>query len=570
MARTIARYEVLDFSGGIRRDKSAFTTKKDELLDLRNLEIEETGRLITRRGSQQFGNTLTGTIENSFVFVRSVGGSAPAVQTLVNNSAGTGVVSRLIGTRLTANVATADTTINVIDASNFSATGTVEIDGDLIAYTGTTATTLTGCSGIATAHLSGRAVHQWATLTQSGSAVDGRSGMYYAVINNILIFGGRAGNLKQYDGTTVTDVSSEPAVILLTNYRDRLFGAGDGSSGTNGDPRRISFSNRGDGTTWTTASDYFDVEDQRGEYVTGHKVLKDTLGIFKTNSIFTYDEVELKQRVTGVGAYNQKVIQEIDGVVYTFCPNGIFATNLFEAKSIGDPVREFWKGFFPTFDTTTYRVVTNVFAGVFEDHYLLFINNVTSPESLSNVVLDYNTKTKSWAVHTGGFTNFAHFGSRNTFDFGDSVLNYRAALFAGDTGGKVWRLYENRYVDNQATPVFQGTDIFNDLVSNTGSVVSGLVETPLYDLTYPNLYKIFKRLRVYSERGIWNVQYRTEDENGISAYRPMGTVSKNNATLPFPKEAQGYRIGFKFSSVSSANTSVFNGFVIENTQVRDR
>ena len=67
----IANFPVLDFSGGVRRDKSFFDFKRNELLDARNVEIDEQGRIRTRRGSFQVGQTLTGNIENSFLFQRS-------------------------------------------------------------------------------------------------------------------------------------------------------------------------------------------------------------------------------------------------------------------------------------------------------------------------------------------------------------------------------------------------------------------------------------------------------------------------------------------------------------------
>lgn len=566
----ISAYAVTDFSGGVRRDKSLYELQKNELLDARNVEIDERGRLVTRRGSQQVGNTLSGTIENSFVFVRSDAGGSPTVQFLVNNTASAATVSRLIGTRLTAAVAVGDTTINVVSSASFAASGTIEVDGDLISYTGTGAGTFTGCSGIARAHPAGRAVHQWATLTQSGTAIDGRAGVSYAVLNNTLIFGGRAGNLKQYDGANVTDVSGEPSVLFLTNYRDRLYGAGDGSTGTNGDPRRVSFSGRGDGTSWTTASDFFDVEDQRGEYITGFRVLNDRLGIFKTNSLFTYDEIELKQRLANVGAYSNKVIQEIGGILYTFCPEGIFATNLSSARQIGEPVKQYWKNFFPLYDSVTQRVVTNTFSGKFENHYLLYIFDITDPTSTNDVVLDYNTKTKAWSVYEGGFTNFSHLSSFDTYDFGDSILNFRTALFGGDSSGKYFRFFENRYVDNQSTPVFQGSDIYEDLVSDTGSPVSAVIECALYDMGRPDLFKKPKALQVLVERGAWNVEYRVENETTTTSYRTLGSVHPGKNTLSFPSEAAGFRIGLRFSAVNTNNVSIMNGFIFKDIEVAGR
>ena len=167
----IEAYPVLDFSGGVRRDKSLLELQKNELLEARNIEIDERGRLRSRLGSQQVGNTLTGSIENSFMYSRLATGSTPTVKLLVNNMASTGVVSYLVGTRLTVDVAVGDTTVTVNDSALFDASGVTEIDGDLISYTSAAAGVFNGVTGITSAHTIGAPVHQWETLTQSGTAV---------------------------------------------------------------------------------------------------------------------------------------------------------------------------------------------------------------------------------------------------------------------------------------------------------------------------------------------------------------------------------------------------------------
>lgn len=550
---------------------------RSELFDARNVEFNDQGRLIARRGGQQVGDTLSGTIENGVVFVATPGGSAPGVTFLVNNMGTTAVLSKLLSPgRLATAITTSSTTV-VLDSGTgtvpLAASGTIEIEGDLIAYTSKNGdnVTLEGVTGITSSHAAGAAVHQWATVAQSGTAVDARMGIYYASLNNILIINGRSGNIKQMDaGGTITDVSNEPAILFATNYRDRLYGAGDGSSGTNGSALRVSFSARGDGTSWTTASDWFDVFDQNSQYITGLKVHNDVLGIFKINSIFTYNEVELKQRVINAGAYNHKVIQEIDNSIFTFCPDGIFETNLYSAKQIGEPVRQYWQNFMPTYDATgLMRVVTNTWAATFKNSYYLYIGSVTDPDTTAGVVLEFNTKNRTWTVHNGGFTNFAFLNNFKQFRFGDGSLSQTSALFGGDSSGKVWRLFSNMYLNRDGT--WYGSDIFKDLISNTGSPVSVKIETPLYDQGQPALFKTYKRLRVYAESSSFNVEYRVENELGaVSAYKPLGVVTKNNQTLDFRKDAQGYRVGLRISAVNTNSRPILNGFVLEDTEVVPR
>lgn len=568
---TLPPYPVLNFSGGVRRDKSSQEMDRTELLDARNIEIFEQGKIRTRRGSYQVGQTLSGNIENSFVWERVVAGSTPVNSIYVNNNASVATVSVLRSTRLTSDITPASTTISAVSTSNFSSSGNLEIEGDLIAYTGGGGGggPFTGVTGITSNHSAGASIDQWTTLTLA-TEIDGQLGVYYAVLNNVLVFGGRAGRwnaISNDNGVTTSAISGEPSGIFHTNYRDKIFVVGDGS--TDGDPRRVFFSARGDGTSWTPTSDYFDVEDQQGETCTGLKVLSDNLLIFKTNSIFTYNEVELKKRVSGVGAWNHKTPVEIDGTIYTFCPRGIFATNGFSAKQIGEPVRAYWENFQPNVDAVTERVVTNTFGARYKENYILYIQDITTPYNANDVCLIYNTKLNSWTTWNG-LTDIQHFFGTEKYRLGDRPLQFRPSLYTGDASGKYYRFFDSRYVDRQSPPVKQGFDVFQDLISNTGVPVSAVAESPLYDFGQPAMFKTPKRLRVYAEQGSWNFEWRVENENQITQYKPLGVVTKTNQTLDFPKEAQGYRVGIRFSAVNTSSQSILNGYVFEGIEVTER
>ena len=214
------------------------------------------------------------------------------------------------------------------------------------------------------------------------------------------------------------------------------------------------------------------------------------------------------------------------------------------------------------------RVITNTFAGVFEQYYLLYIHDVTDPNTTTDVVLAYDTIKKIWTVYTGGFTNFFHLNGFENFRYGGRANQFYSSLWGGNDGGQMFRFFDYNFVDiNQ---VKQEGDVFPDLLSNTGSPVSALIETPLYDLTHPELFKKFNRIRVYTEQGRWNFEYRVHDDKGIGQYKNLGSVDKPIDFLRFPKEAQGYRVGFRITSANTAAQSIFNGFVLEDTEVISR
>lgn len=568
----IAAFPITTSTGGIRRDKSLLEIQVNELLDAQNVDIGDRGRVRVRRGSVQVGQTLSGNLENSFMWERVVPGSTPVSGIYLNNDASSASVWRLLTRRVTSDVAVGATTINVTSTTSYSSSGTIEIDGDLIAYTGVTGTSFTGVTGVTVAHSSGASANQWESLTLA-SSTNGTRGITYIVLNNILFVVGAANwvYINNDDMVSTTAVSGEPPALYGVNYRSRLYSVGGG--GSSGDPRRVFFSARGDGTTWDTTNDWFDVEDQSGEAVTGTRVLNDRLVLFKTNSIFTYDEIELKQRVTGAGAWNNKVQIDIDGIIYTFCPRGIFATNGLSATQIGEPVREFWDNFMPEYDSVTERVVLNTSAAKFGRFYVLYIGDITKPRTTNDVSLVYDTIAKAWTTYDG-FVNARHLFGTDKYRFGDQPINHRSALFYGNSSGQYFRCYENRYVGRPTSATKYGTDIYTDNVSDTaltgGTPVNGMVEY-LHDMRHPELFKTFRFLRVFIESGQWTVEYSTEDETGrFSAYKSLGTVSVTNSVLPFDSTARGFRIKLRFTSVNINGESVLNGYTFEDTELTTR
>jgi|GEM_PF-2193474 len=575
----IGAYPIFNFSGGVRKDKSPLELDKNELFEARNVELDKKGRVTVRRGSQLFGtDTGSDAIIASYVFTRSSTASNTRTTSFLratNAGANTAAIEVLRTTRLTTSVATTDVTITVSSTTGFDASGTIEIDGDLITYTGLGGggTTFTGCSGIRVAHSTSSpgsaAVHQWVPLTQPATNITGTAGVTFSTLNNICFINALDATkyINNNDAETLTDLGSPPAVLFMTNYRDRLYGAGAGSgASTTGLPYNVSFSARADGTSWT-AADYFSVEDQRGEPVTGFRVLNDRLLIFKYNSTFTFDEVELKQRISHVGAWNNKVPVEIDGLIYTFCPEGIFATNGVEAKNIGEPVRQFWENARPTFDTNR-RVETLFSAARIGKKYCLYLRegDVGQLTSLQNIILAYDTQTKHWEVWTGFSTSIGHLISFNRWRDSDAESQNIHAAFFGAFSGQMYRLFENRNYDTNTA--LRGSDVFSDLIAdNAGVPVSAYIETPLYDLTRPELYKKFNEFLAYVESGTWHVSYRVMNTRGVSEYRPLGTIKYPYTKLSFPAEAQGWRIGFRIAAYGENNASVFNGFILNNTEV---
>jgi len=567
----LADYPITDFSGGVRNDRSDFQKRDNEVNKLINFDVDDIGRLTKRLGSQQFGTTGAGSIGNSIYWEKQTAGATPSAFHLVNNNASTAKIYNIVGTQLDGAVAAGATSIKVVDVGLFAGSGTIEIDGDLITYSGTSGgDTFTGCgASVTSAHVTDAPVHQFVDLT--GTSVNGTIGVYYATLNNLLFINGRAGS-STFDGSTMTAVgdADEPNGVFATVYRQRVYLIDSGAAG--GVPIRVYRSDAGDATSWT-ATEFFDVEDKRGEVPTGQIVTSsDELLIFKRNSFFSYNEVNLKQRDDTTGAYNHEVIQEINGLIYTFCPAGIFVTNGLSSKLISDPVKDWIKDFIPIRDTTIGRVVTNTFATVYKNKYILYVGDVITPGSYSDVALVYDTKTKKWTVYSD-LTNLTHLRGLSTFKAGNNPQGFEQ-LFGGTSDAKYFRFFSKKYREQAASGssiIFETDgDIHKDFISDTGVLISSYGETRYYDLKTPGWIKEFGSLRVIGESAGFTLAYKIEGRKGETSWKPLGTTERINQCFAIPKEDIGYRIKFRISHDSTVFNPTLNALILEDAKTISR
>jgi hypothetical protein len=133
------------------------------------------------------GNTYTiiSSIPAAVTTATNGGGSVTANYTInagnatysVSNGFGTGpwngVTFGAVSTTLSSTITDSATTISVASTSGFPASGTIVIEAEIITYTGTTATSFTGCTRStvnATIHSAGVTVNQYAAQTSGTSA----------------------------------------------------------------------------------------------------------------------------------------------------------------------------------------------------------------------------------------------------------------------------------------------------------------------------------------------------------------------------------------------------------------
>src|SRR3990167_10476288 len=107
------------FDGGVRRDKSPYDLKDNELQRGRNFIVDEQGRIRKRRGSRQFGQNLVAG-QQIVNFHHDANGLFVAT-----DDASPGIVYKLVSTTLNGAVTAGQTTNIAINSAGFTASGVV-------------------------------------------------------------------------------------------------------------------------------------------------------------------------------------------------------------------------------------------------------------------------------------------------------------------------------------------------------------------------------------------------------------------------------------------------------------
>lgn len=232
---------------------------------------------------------------------------------------------------------------------------------------------------------------------------------------------------KSWNGDTATAIgtthlSSAPAGQFINVFKSRLYIAG-----TSANPDRVFFSSvptvAGE-ITWTTATDYLDVNPNDGMNLTAMANTGTLLLFFKERAIYRWNgRATDADLVVDTGTTSQESVASRNGSVFFFNPYGIWITDGGYPIQISQPIQRWIDAIDPSY-------FSNV-SGVCDDnHYYCSIGDVTvDGADFSNVVLVYTVNTKGWSVRTYSkqFTVFAnHIDSSGVY-----------GIMAGDDDGNV-------------------------------------------------------------------------------------------------------------------------------------
>lgn len=254
----------------------------------------------------------------------------------------------------------------------------------------------------------------WVFETDSLNATDWDSTNF----NSKLIMTNGTDNVKQYNGTSVTDLNATdaPKGNYITSDTLRVWIALNDE---------IHYSAFQDETDWTTAENSGIVQyyTPDGGNITGLVTFLDDVHIFKKRSMAViqgdnYYDYTLVEVSNDIGCVSFKTIQEVGDLLFWLGENNVYAFAGGRPFPIGEPIRKY-------VDDINQAQVSKCFSGT--DGLKYYLGLVTGASTEPDVLLIYDPRYRIWRVASLN-DNFR----RATF--------FNNQMYTGDINGQVWTM----------------------------------------------------------------------------------------------------------------------------------
>jgi len=548
-------------AGGMVCNTNPLLLKEEDCELLLNTDTDTIGTWKKRPGTRLRGSQIVSGVDiNGLHYYKNSAGTASNVFAVCNDSGPTNAdIYTLVSTTLNGAITTASTSIVLTSGASFANSGTIEIEGDLITYTGKSTHTLTGVTGISFGHATGITVRQWTTsLTDDTKSLKTR---FKDFLDRAIRING-TDVMKVWNGTSweTTGVPINPqqatAASFIELFGDRVFLAGATIF-----PDRLYASSLPSVTgaiTWSTSSSiidkygtngfYIDINPEDSQNVTALERNGAYLLIFKERSMFTWNGSSTQpDMLVDVGAVSQEAVTTVHNITFFIGRSkkdlGIYAYSGGSTNSGGVPKlisRKVQKWV----DAINQADLASLRTGSDDNNVYFYIGNITftgddiyQDRTFSNVWLVYSISQDSWRVYDN---LHAHY-------FGQITSSGQELLVFGDNNGKVWEFG-------------QGT---TDDGGDAKTPISMEVITREEHFSVPELSKSLGRMDVLSRRAFeTNVRYRYDRNDD---WKSLGELNGRFTTLDCPEygdeDNAGNTLQLQFSDYSKYQASI-DGFTI--------
>ena len=195
-------------------------------------------------------------------------------------------------------------------------------------------------------------------------------------------------------GTTNAPGTITPSFVTV--FQDRVYVARNGVAAAS----RLYFSSlpSAGSITWTTASDFVDINPDDGDQITALENNGNRLLIFKNRSLYrwTFGQVE-PDRLIGIGTPSQETVKTNLDLGITFFANeyGAYAYSGGRPKLISRKIQ-------PWFDAITASNLDMMCAESDNDHYYLYLGDSLTVDgrAYTNVMAVYTISLAAWTIYT--------------------------------------------------------------------------------------------------------------------------------------------------------------------------
>lgn len=343
-------------------------------------------------------------------------------------------------------------------------------------------------------------------------------------------------------GTTNAPATITPKYTAV--FQDRVYVAHGGASNKS----RVWFSSlpSSGAITWTTGSDFFDVNPDDGDEITGIENNGNRLLIFKTRALYrwTFGAVE-PDKVIGVGSATQQNIKTNFDRGITFFANqqGVYAYTGDRPKLLSRKVEKF---------TNAILDIFNAPAEIDADHYYFYTGNLSVADifggdaaitgvnrTFVKAMLVYTISLDAWTIYT----------------FADS-MTYMARMFPSSSPLNPTNIYFGSS-DGRAYQLFTG---LADDYTGTNDPIQAEMRTKEYLLNFPNRSQL-EWVDIFAEqRTGLNVSY---DIDRLEKWANLGALNLRVSSFRVPsRECNSVRV--LYEDQSNKTRSIIEGFNLEH------